>query len=321
MGRYNRATLPGTAYVMSTEPAQDLNATRMLGTDERPPLSVEVLPRTLGDFTLGEKIGEGAMGSVYRAVRGRTGQTVALKVLPRHLTQLPGFIPRFDREVRAMGRLVHPNIVRYLAAGSVAGFVYVAMELLDGGTVADRVAERGPLPIPEAMSVAMWTASALDFAHQNCVVHRDVKPDNLLLSGEGLVKLADLGLAKVTDETATDLTGTGTGMGTPLYAPTEQIRDAKRADGRSDLFALGGVLYFCLTGRPPFEGKDLLALLSVKEKGTFTPASKRNSAVPPAVDKMIGKLLAKLPEHRYQTAAEFLQDAEWGGFAAAPLGM
>lgn len=281
-------------------------------------------PPVLGDYTLGDKLGEGAMGAVYRAVRGRTGQTVAVKVLPRRLTTAPGFLSRFNREIRVMGRLAHPNIVRCLAAGSVDGFAYVALELVEGGSVADLVARNGRLSAEEAMSVAISTARALDFAHQNCVIHRDVKPDNLLLTTDGEVKLADLGLAKVTDDTEADqtsanLTGTGTGMGTPLYAPLEQIRDAKRADGRSDLFALGGVLYFCLTGKPPFEGSDILALLTAKEKGAFTPASRRNSAVPPAIDKFLGKLLAKLPEHRYQTAAEFLQDAEWGGFAVVPV--
>lgn len=282
-------------------------------------------PPVLGDYTLGDKLGEGAMGAVYRAVRGKNGQAVAVKVLPYRLSAVPGFLARFGREIRATGRLVHPNIVRCLSAGSLDGFAYVALELLEGGTVAELVARRGKLSVADAMSVAVATARALDFAHQNGVIHRDVKPDNLLLTADGEVKLADLGLAKITDDAETDataahLTGTGTGMGTPFYAPLEQIRDAKRADGRSDLFALGGVLYFCLTGKPPFEGSDLLALLTAKEKGAFTPASRRNSAVPPTVDKFLAKLLAKLPEHRYQSAAEFLQDAEWGGYIAGPIG-
>lgn len=299
-------------------PTFALDETQVLGAELRPS-STDTPPPVLGDFALGDKLGEGAMGAVYRAVRGKTGQTVAVKILPRRLTTVPGFLARFDREARAMGRLVHPNIVRYLAAGSADEFAYVAMELLDGGTVADRVAAGGPLPVPQAMSVALATARALDYAHQNAVIHRDVKPDNLLLTADGVVKLTDLGLAKMTDDTDTEQTGTGTGMGTPLYAPTEQLRDAKRADGRSDLFALGGVLYFCLTGRPPFDGKDILSLLSAKETGVFPPASKRNPAVPPAVDKMLAKLLAKMPEHRYQAAAEFLQDAEWGGFVIVPV--
>jgi len=259
------------------------------------------------------------MGTVYRATRQSTGREVAVKVLHGKLAALPGFLRRFDREVRTMGRLVHPNIVRCLAAGSADGVVYVALELVTGGSVADLLARRGRLTVADALSVAVATARALDYAHQNGVIHRDVKPDNLLVTAAGEVKLADLGLAKTADDIDGDLTGTGTGMGTPLYVPLEQIRDAKRADGRSDLFALGGVLYACLTGGPPFAGGDLLALLRAKEIGAFDPPSRLNKLVPASVDKMMAKLLAKLPEHRYQSAADFLQDAEWGGFALAPL--
>lgn len=270
----------------------------------------------VGDFQIVAKLGEGGMGVVYRAVRGSTGREVALKVLSRQVVQRPGFIQRFHREVRAMGRLTHPNIVRYLAAGEADGLVYLAMELVGGGSVADRVATAGKLEVADAMAVGVAAGRALDYAHQNQIVHRDVKPDNLLLTAAGEVKLADLGLAKATDDTDVSLTGTGTGMGTPLYAPPEQIRDAKRADARSDLYALGGVVYFALTGSPPFEAANFLELVKAKEQGEYRPASARNPKVPPAVDKMLSKLLAKLPEHRYQSAAEFLQDAEWGGFIA-----
>ncbi len=269
----------------------------------------------VGNYRIVEMLGEGAMGTVYRAVRESTGRVVALKVLSKSVAQRSGFAQRFHREIRTMGRLTHPNIVRYLAAGEADGQVYLSMELVDGGNVGDLVKRQGKLSVVDAMSVTIALGRALDYAHQNGVIHRDVKPDNLLLTLAGEVKLADLGLAKVSDEeTDASLTGTGTGMGTPLYAPIEQIRDAKRADARSDLFALGGVLYCCLTGAPPFIGSNLLDLLKAKERGTFPTASSRNKLVPPAIDKMINKLLAKLPEHRYQSAAEFLQDAEWAGF-------
>jgi serine/threonine-protein kinase len=274
----------------------------------------------VGDYRIVARLGEGAMGAVFRAVRQSTGRVVALKVLSRQVAQRPGFVRRFHREVRTMGRLTHPHIVRYLAAGEADGRVYLAMELVDGGSVADRVKRLGKLSVPDAMGVAVALGRALDYAHQNGVVHRDVKPDNLLLTAAGQVKLADLGLAKAADDDAdVSLTGTGTGMGTPVYAPLEQIRDAKRADARSDLYALGGVLYVCLTGVPPFPGTTLLDLLKEKEAGGFPAAGSRNRQVPAAVDRMLGKLLAKLPDHRYQTAAEFLQDAEWAGFTSGAV--
>ncbi len=274
----------------------------------------------VGDYRILAQLGEGAMGVVYRAERQSTSRVVALKVLARKVAQRPGFVQRFHREVRAMGRLTHPNIVRYLAAGESNGLIYLAMELVDGGNVGERVTRAGRLSVADAMAVGVATARALEYAHQNQIVHRDVKPDNLLLTADGRVKLADLGLAKATDDTDVSLTGTGTGMGTPQYAPVEQIHDAKRADARSDLYALGGVIYFALTGVPPFGGLNFLELVKAKEKGAFPPASGKNPAVPAVVDKMLSKLLARMPEHRYQTATEFLQDADWGGFTADQIG-
>jgi serine/threonine-protein kinase len=273
----------------------------------------------VGDFQFVAKLGQGAMGTVYRAVRGNTGKTVAVKVISRQVSQRAGFVQRFHREVRTMGRLNHPNIVKYLAAGESNGHIYLAMELVDGGSVADRVKKSGKLSVADAMAVAVAAGRALGYAHENQFVHRDVKPDNLLLTADGEVKLADLGLAKATDDTDVSLTGTGTGMGTPMYAPPEHSRDATRADGRSDLYALGGVLYFCLTGVPAFDGVNFLELVKAKEKGVFTPASAKNAKVPAAVDKMLSKLLAKVSEHRYQSAAEFLQDAEWSGYTTDRL--
>ncbi|MCU0703201.1 MAG: serine/threonine protein kinase [Fimbriiglobus sp.] len=284
--------------------------TMAAGSTEHTALSV------VGDYRLQSNLGEGAMGTVYRAERQSNGRVVALKVLSKAVATRPGFVQRFHREVRAMGRLTHPNIVRYLAAGEDGGRIYLAMELLEGGTVAARVRAAGRLSVTQAMAVGVATGRALEYAHQNQFVHRDVKPDNLLLTSQGVVKLADLGLAKATDDTDVSLTGTGTGVGTPEYAPVEQIRDAKRADTRSDLFALGGVLYFALTGVPPFPATNFLELLKLKENGAYPLASTKNREVPTVVDKMLGKLLARLPEHRYQSATEFLQDAEWSGFTA-----
>lgn len=268
----------------------------------------------LGDYRLEAKLGEGAMGSVFRAVRQSTGRVVALKVLTPTVARRQGFVQRFHREARAMGRLTHPNIVRYLAAGEADGQVYLAMELVEGGSVTERVRTRGRMSLAAAMAVGVAAARALGYAHEKQFVHRDVKPDNLLLAADGQVKLADLGLAKATDDTDVSLTGTGTGMGTPHYAPPEQLRDAKRADARSDLYALGGVLYFALIGHAPFDAANLIDLLKAKEQGAFTPASVTNSTVPPVVDKMLDRLLARSPEHRYQSAEEFLLDAERAGF-------
>src|SRR5205085_1766237 len=158
-------------------------------------------------------------------------RVVALKVLAKEVAGRPGFAERFRREVRAMGRLDHPNVVRYLAAGECHGFTYLAMELIEGGSLAGWVAKLGRLPVVDAVFVAAECGKALQYAHGQGLVHRDVKPDNVLLTPDGRVKLADLGLAKADDDAAdAGLTQTGVGIGTPLYAAPEQARDAKHAD-------------------------------------------------------------------------------------------
>ncbi len=284
---------------------------------KKPP--TKVLLTTLGDFRLVGKLGEGGMGTVYKAVQVSRKRFVALKVLSKELAQRPGFVERFDREVRVMGKLDHPNIVKLIAAGEAHGFVYLAMELLDGSSVGSWLTKLGRLTVGDACLVAKACGAALQYAHEAGMIHRDVKPDNLLLTKARTVKLADLGLAKTADDGEMGLTQTGVGIGTPLYAAPEQARDAKHVDARSDLYALGGVLYHCLTGKPPFHAADLLGIIKAKEKGVYVTASLVNKKVPPALDRILAKLLAKLPDHRYASAAEFLQELEWSGLVGEEL--
>lgn len=308
---------------MSDKPPADLNATQeyvettALSLPPKSPTKVQLT--TLGDFRLVGKLGEGGMGTVFKAVQVSRNRNVALKVLSKEFAQRPGFVERFHREVRVMGKLDHPNIVKLIAAGEAHGFVYLAMELLDGGSVGGWLTKLGKLPVGDAARVAQACGRALQYAHENGMVHRDVKPDNLLLSKAGAIKLADLGLAKTADDAAEGLTATGVGIGTPLYAPPEQARDARHADARSDLYALGGVFYCCLTGKPPFHAPDLISMIRAKEKGTYVTASVVSRMVPPALDRILAKLLAKQPDHRYASAAEFLDELEWSGTVADEL--
>jgi serine/threonine-protein kinase len=303
----------------------DLGQTQEISGDTKPiplagdpttPKSVIKLTQ-LGDFRLLAKLGQGGMGTVFRAEQISKKRLVALKVMSKELTAKPGYVARFHREVRAMAKVDHPNLVRCFAAGESHGFIYLAMELVDGGSLGDRLKDGQSLPPAEACRIVRDIANGLQAAHEAGLIHRDIKPDNILMTSAGQPKIADLGLAKTADGEESGLTQTGIGIGTPLYAPLEQIKDAKNVDVRCDLFALGGLFYHLLVGRPPFEAESLLGMIKAKDKGTYTFASLAKPGVPDAVDRMLLKLLAKLPDQRYPSAAEFVQDLELSGLAGA----
>jgi serine/threonine-protein kinase len=272
----------------------------------------------LGDFRLLARLGQGSMGTVYRARQCSLGRDVALKVLAKDLVGRPGFVQRFQREARLMTRLDHLHIIRCYAVGESHGFHYLAMEYAGGGNVQTWLERLGRLDVGDALHIALACARALGYAHEQGMVHRDVKPDNLLLTADGIVKLADLGLAKAGDE-GVDLTQTGIGIGTPLYAAPEQARNAKQADARSDLYALGGVLYHLLAGRPPFGGGNFLEVIQAKERGKLVPLRRLRPEVPAVLDETVARLLARQPEQRYQSCEELIEDLHWHRLESAAL--
>jgi serine/threonine-protein kinase len=263
----------------------------------------------LGDFRLLKKLGEGGMGTVYKARQLSMDRDVALKVLPKNLAKDKDFVERFYREARSSAKLDHPNIVRGIAVGEERGFHYFAMEFVDGDTSEKLLTEQGKLKVGDAVKIAIDIAHALDHAHSKGMVHRDIKPENILITRDGTVKLADLGLAKQTDENSS-LTQTGSGFGTPYYMPPEQARNAKYVDNRSDLYALGATLYHLLTGKLPFEGETAIEILTAKEEGQHTPARRTNVEIPELLDLVIDKMMARDPKARYQTAAELVAALE-----------
>jgi serine/threonine-protein kinase len=273
---------------------------------------------TLGDFRLVKKLGEGGMGAVYEAVQVSLDRKVAIKVLSKQLADNPDFVARFHREAKLMAKIDHPNVLRCYACGEEKGVHYFAMEHVNGGSLEDWLKRLGKLDVGDALHVLIACADALRHAHELSLIHRDIKPDNVLLTLKGVVKVADLGLAKATNEDM-GLTKTGTGAGTPIFMAPEQCRDAKNVDARADIYSLGCMLYCFLTGRPPFLGETVVELFEAKEKGKFPPARKFNDAVPDRLDLIIDKCLARKPEQRYQTCAELLQDLRGLGLAAAEL--
>jgi serine/threonine protein kinase len=235
------------------------------------------------------------------------------------LAARPGFIHRFRREAETIARLDHPAIVGCLGVGEQDGCHYFAMEYADGLTAAE-VLKRpgGRLPVPDALHIILRTAEALQHAHSRGIVHRDVKPSNIMITRDRQVKLADLGLAKPVEDEGT-LTESGTGLGTPYYMPLEQFRNARGADPRCDLYALGGVLYQFLTGQLPFRGDNLVDLVEAKRRGRFTPARHLNEAVPPQLDLVLLKMLARDPRRRHADCAELIRELEELNLAAASL--
>jgi serine/threonine protein kinase len=264
---------------------------------------------TLKDFRLIKKLGEGGMGTVYKAHQLSLDRIVAVKVPFRHLAKDSSFVARFYREARIMAKLDHPNILRCYSVGEENGWHYLAMEYIDGASMQSWLEKLGKLTVGDALHVAISCAHALQHAHEQGLIHRDVKPDNILVTSKGIVKVADMGLAKALADDL-GLSRTGTGAGTPHYMAPEQARDAKHVDARCDIYALGSMLYCFLTGAPPFKGETYVDLLLEKEKGKFTPARRSNSNIPERLDLMLDKAMAAKPDLRYKSCAEFAKDIQ-----------
>jgi eukaryotic-like serine/threonine-protein kinase len=215
-------------------------------------------PERVGPYRLVRKLGQGAMGSVYLAVHARLKRTVALKILAPRWVGVPVAVARFHREMEAVGRLDHPHIVRAIDAGEADGIVYLAMELVEGMDLSRLVAALGPLPVAEACALVCQTARGLQHAADRGLIHRDVKPSNLILGADGQLKILDLGLVHFHDECPDEpnLTATGQVVGTCDYMAPEQGDPALSVDARADVYSLGCTLYFLLSGRPPFSGPE-----------------------------------------------------------------
>lgn len=250
------------------------------------------------------------MGAVYLAHQTSAERTVALKVLDRELAARANYLARFLREAETMVRMIHPDVVRCHAVGESNGFHFIVMEFVDGYNTAQLLPRLGGrMAVPDALHVVRRTAEVLRFAHEQHIVHRDIKPQNIMITPRRQVKIGDLGLAKPTDQDLS-LTDSGTGIGTPHYMPPEQMRNAKHADARSDLYALGCVLYDLITGVPPFPGDSVMDVLHAKEDGIFPPARRLNWEVPDHLDLILRRLLASDPSKRYQKASELLHDLD-----------
>lgn len=255
----------------------------------------------LGSFRIEAILGTGAMGVVYRGISETTGKPAAVKVISGELAQKSKSYERFRREAEILKQFRHPNIVRFLAVGRYQGTSYFAMEYVAGETLEQMLRRQGPRPWREIVELAIQTCEALHYAHEHGVVHRDLKPSNLMVSEEGQIKLTDFGIAKDLDATA--LTATGRTLGTAAYMAPEQIRGTPEVSHKTDLYALGVVLYQMLTGRVPFEGSSAVVLMHCHMNEPPPRPSARVAEIPVALDKLVVQLMAKDPNDRPWDAA------------------
>jgi serine/threonine-protein kinase len=265
----------------------------------------------IGGCRLIRKLGEGGMGAVYLAERADDGRRVALKILPKKHASDVEFLKRFHREAEAAAALEHENIARGYAAGEEKGYHYYLMEYCEGETLGRRLKRGGAQSVREASGWILQVARGLAYAHERGFVHRDVKPDNLLLTASGVVKILDLGLSKNIDEAGgTFNTATGAAIGTPHYLPPEQARGEKTLDGRADLYALGATYYHLVTGATPYNGSSVFEVINKHLTEPLPDPRDVRPDVPEGVAHVIRRLMAKRPEDRYPDAKALTGDLE-----------
>ena len=264
---------------------------------------------TLGKYQIERKLGQGGMGTVYLARNTDLKKLVALKVLPRDKAKNPILVRRFKAEAQAAGQLEHPNIVSVYDTGEADGFLYIAMEYVEGIDLFEQVRRRGVIPVKRSIEIIKQVASALQHAFEHNIVHRDIKPSNLLLRHDGVVKVTDLGLARSIDDTLeTNITRAGTTVGTVDYMAPEQARSSKSADVRSDIYSLGCTWYQMLTGEPPYAEGSLTNKLQAHAIKPLPDPREKNENIPEGLIAVLQRMTAKKPADRYQTPAELLED-------------
>ena len=264
------------------------------------------------DYEIKKELGRGGMGVVYLAHNKLMGRDEVLKVMGRQIIERPGVLDRFLREIRAVAKLRHPNIVSAYSAVRLGESIVFAMEYVDGLDLSKMVKAKGPLPVAHACNFVYQAALGLQHAHEEKLVHRDIKPANLMLSRKGekaAVKVLDFGLAKVTREEKVDggLTSEGQALGTPDFIAPEQILDAQSADIRADIYSLGGTLYYLLTGRPPFKANSLYDMYQAHISRDADPLNFVRPEVPVELAALVAKMMAKDPNRRFQTPGEVAQ--------------
>ena len=269
--------------------------------------------REVAGCTLLRRLGAGALGVVYAADQKVMERQVAIKMLSSKAASEPETVARFQREAKLAAQINHPNVASVFDCGQERGVHFLLMELVEGGTFANLIEEHGKLTWHDTLAYGLQIAKALESLHSQGIIHRDIKPANVLITYEGVAKLADLGLAKQLDaeiSAGTGLTMQGVAMGSPAYMPPEQIRSAKDSTASCDLYALGASMFQALTGKLPFDGKSATEVMGKVLREPAPSVSSLLPEVPPGVGELIDRLLAKEPKGRPATATILIADIE-----------
>jgi serine/threonine-protein kinase len=256
------------------------------------------------------KLGSGAMAVVYKAKQISLDRTVAIKVLPKKFVQKSDYVERFYKEGRIAAKLNHNNIVQAIDVGEVGGLYYFVMEYVEGKTLYDDLAKGKIFSEKEALDIIIQVANALAHAHSQGLIHRDVKPKNIMINKEGIVKLADMGLARETSDIKAAKHEQGKAFGTPYYIAPEQIRGEMDIDGRADIYALGATLYHMVTGRVPFDGSTPAEVMRKHLKEPLIPPDHINTSLSAGISEVIEVMMAKNKEDRYKNVEELLIDLQ-----------
>ncbi|MFW6059408.1 MAG: protein kinase domain-containing protein [Phycisphaeraceae bacterium] len=285
----------------------------------RPEVDEQRAGQQIPGYALMARLGAGAMATVYKARQLSLDRLVAIKILPRKFSQNQQFVERFYAEGKAAAKLNHPNIVQAIDVGKAGEYHFFVMEYVDGHTVFDDITEKGPYDESEALRIVIQVARALEHSHKAGFIHRDVKPKNIMITRNGEVKLADMGLARAVSDREAAEAEQGKAYGTPYYISPEQIRGAMDVDFRADIYSLGATMYHMVTGRVPFEGSNPSAVMHKHLKSELTPPDHINPSLSAGTGEIIEVCMAKDANKRYASTSDLLEDLEAVAKGEPPL--
>jgi serine/threonine-protein kinase len=270
----------------------------------------KALPEQIPGYQIIGKLGKGAMAVVYKAKQVSLDRIVAIKILPKRFSENPEYVTRFYKEGKAAAKLNHNNIVQAIDVGEAGGYHYFVMEYVEGKTLYEDLAAGKIFSEQEALDIVIQVAKALKHAHDNGLIHRDVKPKNIMINKEGVVKLADMGLARQTSDIEAAESEAGKAYGTPYYISPEQIRGEINIDGRADIYGLGATFYHMVTGRVPFMAADPSEVMKKHLRQELVPPDHINTSLSNGVSEVIEVMMAKRKEDRYNNAEDLLADLQ-----------